>query len=84
LRLLFLIKNHPQFSLSCNTIETSSCEALRSCPVSGTIITTTASSAPERNIGISDLPFGFSSFSLYTSFQVLLFRKHARIEFLPS
>ena len=84
LRLLFLIKNHTQFSLSCNTIETPSCKALRSCPVSGIIITTTASSVPERNIGISDLPFGFSSFSLCTSSQVLLFRKHAQIEFLPS
>ena len=56
LRLLFLFKNHPQFSLSCNTKRNSSCEALRSFPVSGNIITTTASSAPERNIGISDLP----------------------------
>src|SRR5665811_513030 len=82
--LLLLFKNHPQFSLSCNTKRNYSCEALRSFPVSGNIITTTTSSAPERNIGISDLPFGFSSFSLFISFQVLLFRKHARIEFLPS
>jgi len=55
LSLLFLFKNHTQFSLSCNTIRNHSCEALRSFPVSGNIITTAASSAPEKNISISGL-----------------------------
>jgi len=53
--LLFLFKNHPQFSLSCYTKRNLFCEALRSCPVSGTVVTTTASSAPERIFGISGL-----------------------------
>jgi hypothetical protein len=66
MRLLFLFKNHSQFSLSCITKRNSSCEALRSFPVSGTVITTTASSATERNIGISGLPIQvFALFPLH-------------------
>src|SRR5512133_1290548 len=48
LRLLFLFKDHPQFSLSCNTKRNHSCEALRSFPVSGDVNTITASSAPDK------------------------------------
>jgi hypothetical protein len=67
IRLLFLFKNHPQFSLSCSTKRNTSCEALRSSPVSGKIITTTASSAPERNFGISGLPIQvFALFPLHS------------------
>jgi hypothetical protein len=64
---LFLFKNHSQFSLSCNTKRNTSCEALRSSPVSGKIITTTASSAPERDFGISGLPIQvFALFPLHS------------------
>jgi hypothetical protein len=67
MRLLSLFKNHSQFSLSCNTKRNTSCEALRSSPVSGKIITTTASSAPERNFGISGLPIQvFALFPLHS------------------
>jgi len=48
------------------------------------IFTTTSQSAPENCIAISAFPYGFSAFLLYINSQVLLFRKHARIEFLPS
>jgi hypothetical protein len=48
------------------------------------IVTTTGQSAPKNRIAISAFPYGFSAFSLNIDNQVLLFRKHARIGFLPS
>jgi hypothetical protein len=48
------------------------------------IVATTGQSAPNRRIAISAFPYGFSAFSLNIGCQVLLFRKHAQIEFLPS
>jgi hypothetical protein len=46
--------------------------------------TTTIQSATNRRIAISTFPFGFSAFSLNIDCLLLLFRKHAQIEFLPS
>ena len=48
------------------------------------IVATTSQSATNRRIAISAFPFGFSAFSLDIDCLLLLFRKHAQIEFLPS
>jgi len=48
------------------------------------IVATTGQSATNRRIAISAFPFGFSAFSLNIDCLLLLFRKHAQIEFLPS
>jgi hypothetical protein len=45
---------------------------------------TTSQSATNSRIAISAFPFGFSAFSLNIVCLLLLFRKHAKIEFLPS
>ena len=47
-------------------------------------IATTSQSATNRRIAISAFPFGLSAFSLNIDCLLLLFRKHAQIEFLPS
>jgi hypothetical protein len=44
----------------------------------------TSQSATNRRIAISAFPFGLSAFSLNIDCLLLLFRKQAQIEFLPS
>ena len=48
------------------------------------IVATTSQFATDRRIAISAFPYGFSAFSLNIDCLLLLFRKRARIEFLPS